>query len=93
MIASEVIVIQCLIDDADELLAQVVCVELLDVHEAGIVLDGEPAATLAYLGTSYVARIPSRRFASRAIVLPQAVFTEGLGEVHIHQLPVGLIAE
>ena len=93
MIASEVIVIQCLIDDADELFALVVGVELLDVHEAGVVLDGEPSATLANLGTPYVARIPSWRFTSCAIVLPQAVFTEGLREVYIHQFPVGLVAE
>ena len=93
MVASEVVIIQRLVDDADELLSQVVRVELLDVHEAGVVLDGEPTAALAHLGSPYVARIPSWRFTSCAIVLPQAVFTERLREVYIHQFSVGLIAE
>ena len=85
--------IKRLVDDADELLSQVVSVELLDVHEACIVFDGEPSSPLAYLGTSYIAGVASWHLFTGAIVLPKAIFTESLGQMHINQPSVCLIAQ
>lgn len=70
MITPEIIVIQCLVDDADELLSQIVSIEFLDVHEACIVFDGEPSSPLANLGTSDIARVASWHLFTGAIVLP-----------------------
>ena len=65
-------------DDASECLANVRFVELLDIHHRSVILSAEPLAALPHFRSADVATIATGRFAPCAIVLPQAVFKEGL---------------
>ena len=65
-------------DDARERLADVFLVELLDIHHRSVILSAEPLAALPHFRSADVAAIATGRFAPCAIVLPQAVFEEGL---------------
>ena len=59
--------------DAAEFPANVLFVELFDVHHWGVVFAGEPAAALAFLGSAKIATVTTGRLAARAVVLAQAV--------------------
>ncbi len=65
-------------DDARERLADVILVELLDIHHRSVILPAEPLAALPHFRSADVAAVATGRFSPCAIVLPQAVFEEGL---------------
>ena len=75
--------------DAHEIASHVLLVELLKVHERGVILSAEPLAALADLGVPDVAAVPLGRFSPRAIVLIEAVFEERLRKRHLDKTAVG----
>ena len=56
--------------DATELPSDVLFKELLQVHDWGVILAGEPASALATLGSAKIATVATGRLAARAVVLP-----------------------
>ncbi len=76
-------------NDAAERPPYVGFIELLQSHDRGIILAGEPTAALAFHGFAKIARVATGRLATRAVVLPQAVFEEGLGQSHLEETTVG----
>ena len=64
--------------NASERFADVVLVELFDVHHRSVILSAEPLAALPHFRSADVAAVATGRFAPCAIVLPQAVFEKGL---------------
>ena len=93
VVPSEVIFVQCLVDDTNELPPYAVLIELLQPHVRSIMFGGEPPTALAHLWVSQVARVASRHFLSRAVVLPKSVLAESLRQLHIYEPPVRFIAE
>ena len=77
MISPEIF-IEGVAQNACESLADVVLKELLDIHHRSVILSAEPLAALPHFRSADVATIATRRFTTCAIVLPQAVFEEGL---------------
>ena len=75
--------------DACEGLSDVLFIELLQSHDGSVVFAGEPAAALAFLGSAKIATVATGRLAARAVVLPQAVFEEGLGQSDLEEATVG----
>ena len=72
---------------AAELLAEGVCIELLNVHHGSKILAREPA--LATVGFAYVAGISLRSIAPRAIIDEKAVGVKCLFESNVYELAVG----
>ena len=68
-----------------EFFSNILLVELFQVHHRCVILAAEPSAALAFLGSAEIAIIATGRFAARAIVLPQAVFKEGLRQADLHE--------
>lgn len=78
MIIAHILVFECLGDDADELVSDVVGEEVTEVHDGSVVLTAEPGLLLALAFTSDVALVPTRNLFTRTEVLPKAIFEEGL---------------
>lgn len=64
--------------NASERASYVIFIKLFDIHHRSIILSAEPLAALPHFGPADVTAIATGRFATRAIVLPQAEFEEGL---------------
>ena len=78
MIIAHILVIECLSDDADELMSDVVGEEVTEVHDGSVVLTAEPGLLLALAFTADVALVSTRNLLARTEVLPKAIFEEGL---------------
>lgn len=72
-----------------ELLAEGVCIELLNVHHGSKILPREPALALATVGVADVAGVASRSIAPRAVVNEQTVGVKCLFESNVDELAVG----
>lgn len=66
-------------NDTLKFLADVVAKEISEIEYRSVVFAREPSFALAHLGASKVARVTAGSLAPYAVVLPQAVFEEGLG--------------
>lgn len=78
MIVADVLVVECLGDDTDELVSDVVGEEVTEVHDGSVILTAEPGLLLALAFTADVAMITSWNLFARTEVLPKAIFEEGL---------------
>ena len=78
MIVAHILVVECLGDDTDELVSDVVGEEVTEVHDGSVVLTGEPGFLLALAFTADVAVITSWNLLARTEILPKAIFEEGL---------------
>ena len=78
MIIAHILVVECLGDDTDELVSNVVGKEVAEVHDGSVVLTGEPGFLFALAFTADVAMIASWNLFTRTEVLPKAIFEEGL---------------
>lgn len=79
-IAAHLIAVECVAHCSQKLTSYRLSHEVLQVHERGVELAGEPWALLAHLVTPDVAWIAPWRFSASAIVLPKTIFQEGLSE-------------
>lgn len=75
--------------NASERASYVIFIKLFDIHHRSIILAAEPLAALSPLGSAKIATIATGRFAARAVVQPQAVFEEGLGQPNLEEATVG----
>ena len=78
VIIAHILVVECLGDDTDELMSDVVGEEVTEVHDGSVVLTAEPGLLLALAFTADVAMITSWNLFTRTEVLPKAIFEEGL---------------
>ncbi len=78
MIIAHILVIECLGDDTNELMSDVVGEEVTEVHDGSVVLTAEPGLLLALAFTADVAVITSWNLLASTEVLPKAIFEEGL---------------
>ena len=78
VIIAHILVVECLSDDADELMSDVVGEEVAEVHDGSVILTAEPGFLLALAFTADVAMVSTRNFFTRTEVLPKAIFEEGL---------------
>ena len=62
MIIAHILVIECLSDDADELMSDVVGEEVTEVHDGSVVLTAEPGLLLALAFTADVTLVSTRNF-------------------------------
>ena len=74
---------------ATEFFTDVFFKELLQVHDRGVILAGKPSAALAFLGSAKIATVTTGRLSARAVVLPQAIFEEGLWQSHLEETAIG----
>jgi len=88
VLLSENLVVEGIGNDAAKLPADVLLKELFDVHDGGVVFAAEPSATLAFLGPSKIAGVAPGRLAPRAVVLPQAILEEGLGQPDLEEATI-----
>ena len=88
MIAAELLLVQRIRYDAKELPTERVRHELLDVHHRHIVFATEPVAFFANLRLAKVTTVPTRHLFSCAVILPQAIFEESLGQMYLRNLAV-----
>lgn len=64
--------------DASERLSDVVLIELFYIHHRSVILSAEPLAALPHFRSADATAVATRRFSTGAVVLPQAIFKEGL---------------
>ena len=72
-----------------ELLAEGVCIELLNVHHGSKILAREPALALSGIGPANIPGVTSRSIAPSAIIDEQTVGVKCLFESDIDELAVG----
>ena len=78
VVDGELLLVEGISDDALELVAEGVGHEFFDVHHGHVVFTAEPVAFFANLGFAKISAVSSWHFLARAVVLPEAVFEEGL---------------
>ena len=72
-----------------ELLAEGVCIELLNIHHRGEILAREPTLAFATVGAANVAGVSSRSIAPCAIINEKTVGVERLRERYVDEFAVG----
>ena len=78
VIIAHILVIECLGDDTDELVSDVVGKDVAEVHDGSVVLTAEPGLLLALAFTPDVALVSTRNLLACTEVLPKTIFEEGL---------------
>ena len=76
VIIAHILVIECLGDDTDELVSDVVGKEVAEVHDGSVVLTGEPGFLFALAFTPDVTLVSMRNLLAHTEVLPKTIFEE-----------------